>query len=237
MNKKKVKKILGSLLIIGGCLFILSYFARDWLIEKKVTETAKNYSVLKRKDLKINEEKEVEFRIEDIEDVSVFTGLKASLEDVSGNIVGKLVIPSLDIDLPLLKGTTNANLMAGATTMREDQKLGVGNYPIAGHIMPNKRQLFGSLMEISKGATVYVTDKERVYEYQVYETELVPDTAMYMIENKRSDEAGSPIVSLMTCYYSSKSGKRFFATGRLVRDFPIEEVDDFLPVEVRVELE
>ncbi|NLM06577.1 MAG: class A sortase [Tissierellia bacterium] len=237
MNRKIVKRAIGTLLIIGGSLFILSYFAREWVVEKKVAETTKNYSLLNRKELKINNEKDVAFKNEEIEDISIFTGLKSSLEDVSGNIVGKIVIPSLDIDLPLLKGTTNANLHAGATTMRDDQRPGEGNYPIAGHIMPNKRLLFGSLMDISNGAMVYITDKERVYEYQIYETELVPDTAMYMIEDKRARLEGSPIVSLMTCYYSSKSGKRFFATGRLVRNFPIEDIDKFLSVEVKGELE
>jgi len=93
VNRKIVKRAIGTLLIIGGSLFILSYFAREWVVEKKVAETTKNYSLLNRKELKINNEKDVAFKNEEIEDISIFTGLKSSLEDVSGNIVGKIVIP------------------------------------------------------------------------------------------------------------------------------------------------
>ena len=46
---------------------------------------------------------------------------------------------------------------------------------------------------------------------------------MEMLDNKRSEEQGKPIISLMTCYYSSKTGKRFFALGELVDEYPVED--------------
>ncbi|GAY74866.1 sortase A [Sporolactobacillus inulinus] len=41
----------------------------------------------------------------------------------------------LGIALPILKGTTSSNLLVGAATMRSDQKMGSGNYALAGHHM------------------------------------------------------------------------------------------------------
>ena len=62
-----------------------------------------------------------------------------------------------------------------------------------------------------------------VYEYRIYDTLIVPDTAMYMLEHDIAEERGKPIISLMTCYYTSKNGKRFFALGELVDEYPYRE--------------
>lgn len=89
--------------------------------------------------------------------------------------------------------------------------------------MKDKSLLFGSLMDIEEESIVKITDKKTVYEYKIYETVLVPDTAMYMLEHNRAEDRGKPIISLMTCYYTSKNGKRFFALGELVDEYPYEQ--------------
>ena len=89
--------------------------------------------------------------------------------------------------------------------------------------MKNKDLLFGSLMDIEKGSKVYVSDGEKIYEYVIYNTVVVPDTAMEMLSDNKADEKGKPIISLMTCYFSSKTGKRFFAIGELVDEYLIED--------------
>ena len=88
--------------------------------------------------------------------------------------------------------------------------------------MKKKDLLFGSLMDIEIGSKVYVADGDKIYEYQIYDTLVVPDTAMEMLSDDKSDERDKPIISLMTCYFSSKTGKRFFALGELVDEYPME---------------
>jgi sortase A len=51
----------------------------------------------------------------------------------------------------------------------------------------------------------------------------VPETALYMLDQERAELRGKPIISLMTCYYTSKNGKRFFALGELVDTYEYSE--------------
>ena len=164
-----------------------------------------------------------EFDFSAIQDVDIMSVIKGSLNFDKKLVIGLLLIPDLNMDLPILKGITDANLMAGAATMRKDQVMGKGNYPISGHNMKNKDLLFGHLMDIVVGTRVIISDGVMVYEYEIYENIVVPDTALDMILDKKADERGKPIISLMTCFHSSKTGKRFFALGELVDEYPYED--------------
>lgn len=221
--KKKWMSILSTLLIVIGLLLVVSPFFQELFVKQTVKATSRAFEHINHRQIRENLEKETEFKYEEIEDLSMLTSFESYVSDLSENVVGKVIIPSLEIDLPILRGVTNRNLNAGATTMRPDQEMGKGNYPLAGHIMKNKSLLFGALMDIQDGATVYITDKETVYEYVIKKTEVVPDTSLYMIEDDEMKKYEHPIISLMTCYHSSKTGKRFFAVGELVRSFGIGE--------------
>jgi sortase A len=79
-------------------------------------------------------------------------------------------------------------------------------------------------MDIELDSIVMLVDKETVYEYKIYDKVIVEETDFYMIEQEQSKKRGVPIISLMTCYYTSKNGKRFFALGELVKEYPYEEL-------------
>lgn len=106
--------------------------------------------------------------------------------------------------------------------MLADQKMGQGNYSLAGHYMRDESMLFGNLLNIEENTIVRLTDKETIYEYKIYKTTIVPDTAQYLLGHERAEEHGKPILSLMTCYYTSKNGQRFFALGELIDHYPYE---------------
>ena len=97
-----------------------------------------------------------------------------------------------------------------------------GESPRAGHYLSTKTTLFGPLLDIEIGTIVKITNKSVVYEYEIYDTKIVPETAMYMLEEKQAEDRGSPIISLMTCYYTSKNGQRFFALGELIDAYPYD---------------
>lgn len=105
--------------------------------------------------------------------------------------------------------------------MSPEIQMGKGNYSLAGHYMKDNL-LFGSLLNIEIGTIVKITDKNKVYEYEIYDIEIVPDTAFYMLDQDRAKKRGKPIISLMTCYYTSKNGKRFFAMGELIDEYPYD---------------
>ena len=219
-----MKRVISALLIIIGILFLLTPFISGQIIKyhnKSIISKDITNEVIKANNQK--EPLEVKFDFSAIEDVDIQSIIKGSIDFNREFVIGTILIPDLDINLPIMKGLSRANLMAGAATMKPDQSFGMGNFTLAGHYMKNKDLLFGSLMDIQIGDKVYISDGETIYEYNIYDTVVVPDTAMEMLSNEKSDEKGKSIISLMTCYFSSKTGKRFFALGELVDKYPIDD--------------
>lgn len=219
-----MKKIIPILLIVIGVLFLLTPFISEQIIKnysKSIMDEEIPREVLKANN--DNHELEIEFNFSAVEDVDIKSIIKGSQNFNKDYVIGSIYIPDLDINLPIMKGLSDANLMAGAATMKPEQSFGIGNYTLAGHRMKKKNLLFGSLMDIEIGNMVYVSDGEKIYEYEIYDTVVVPDTALEMLSDDKAKEKDKPIISLMTCYFSSKTGKRFFALGELVEEYPIED--------------
>jgi len=101
--------------------------------------------------------------------------------------------------------------------MKENQTMGEMNYSLAGHYT-HSGQLFGRLEELNIGDKILLNDKEMIYEYDVYETLIVPPTAVEMIEDQLAEEHGNAIVSLINCFYVDdvNTGDRYFVLGELV---------------------
>lgn len=217
-----MKKVISSLLIIIGVFLILTPILSEQIIKyysRQIIDDEITNEVLISNN---SREIEAEFDYAAIEDVDIVAVLRGSFSLDKELIIGTLLIPDLDINLPIMKGLSDTNLMAGAATMRADQSFGEGNFPLAGHYMKNKDLLFGSLMDIELDTVVYISNGEKVYEYEIYETAVVLDTQIEMISDDKADEVGKPVISLMTCYFSSKTGKRFFAMGELVDEYEID---------------
>jgi len=218
-----VKKKISIGLIIIGIILALIPTIKDKIIKYNIKNKSEIIEIITHEEIINNMENEAEFNYEAIDDVGTISTVIGAIKFDNKFMIGQLIVPDLDINLPILKGVTNANLLAGVTTMVPEQKMGEGNYPVAGHRMKQKNLLFGSLMDIEIGSIVYITDKETIYEYTIYDTVVVSDTAMEMLDNKRAEEKGKPIISLMTCYYSSNTGKRFFALGELTDEYVVED--------------
>lgn len=215
-----IKRILSVLVIILGILvFTLPYIVN--MVIKNTTKANSDYvKTISSEELKKNQKKRVTFDFSSVEDIDVNSTL-INIGKIDRNLIlGQLLIPDLNLDLPILKGISKINLLAGAATMKDDQVMGKGNYSLAGHHMNNKALLFGGLMDIKNGSIIKLSNKITVYEYMVYETFVVPDTQINMISDNIATKKGKSVISLMTCYHSSRTGKRFFALGELVKEYP-----------------
>lgn len=218
-----MRKIISILLIIIGLVIIFIPTTNNQMVKQNNKSIIQIVETITPEEIEQNIEAVAEYDYSAIEDVDITATIKGMINFDNKSIVGQIIIPDLDMNLPILKGVTNANLAAGAATMMPEQKMGEKNYPLAGHYMKQKDLLFGSLMDIEVGTIVYITDKRTIYEYEIYDLVVVPDTAMEMLEDGKSKEKEKPIISLMTCYYSSKTGKRFFALGELIDEYPSED--------------
>ncbi|MET1031265.1 class A sortase [Domibacillus tundrae] len=204
----KLRQVIGVLFILAAIVLIGAPFLKYELLEassKKLTAQA-----LTPEKIQQNNEQPAEFNMEAIEPPSVIDSVVQEAQADTAAIVGQIEIPSVNLSLPILKGTTNENLMAGATTMRENQWMGVGNYPLAGHHMNRDDLLFSPVLNVKVGAVIYVTDLTYSYTYEVTKTEAVHESRTDVMDN-----TVDPMITLVTCYGSSDREKRFIVYGKL----------------------
>lgn len=223
--KNKILTIFAALLIVAGLLLISIPYIANMKIENESQKTVEIVTnEIEPKEIQDNLEEEPtegDFDFSTIEDISE-TGTLLSLDKINRkSIIGQIVIPSVDMNLVLLRGTTNANLLAGAGTMKPNQKMGEGNYAIAGHYA-KRGVLFGDLSNVKKNAIIRITDKTTIYEYKVYGAKSVSPDRVELISDLEAEKQGKPILSLMNCHYvnGKNTGNRYFVFAELVSSYP-----------------
>lgn len=108
--------------------------------------------------------------------------------------IGTISMPEVDMTLPVLDGLSDANLMTGAGTMKQDQVAGQGNYSLAGHNWRDRTTLFSPLHRAEEGMSIFLTIDGETYEYSVSTIQTVEPTRIDIIEDQ--DE---PMLTLVTC--------------------------------------
>lgn len=218
MIKVKFLRLLSYLLFFVG-LFLL---VLPQLNRFRIDNRAKKYNAVAEKisatDMQNNINSKTSFDFDSIEEIST-SGTWLSPDLIDQNlIIGRLYIPSIDLNLTVFNGLSNSILQAGLGTMRPGLTMGQGNFPIAGHYSADSDILFGNLISVEIGDKIYLTDNEKIYEYKVYETRIVDVTEVKWIEDTVAKEHGKPIISLMNCYYidGQNTGDRYFVFGELI---------------------
>ncbi|MBC1499611.1 class A sortase [Listeria weihenstephanensis] len=204
-----LKKTIAIIILIIGLVLVLSPFIKSGIVKYlSERDSVTNYSA---ETIDKNQNRDATFDFASVELPSMSSVVKGATDYDKEAVVGSIAIPSVDLSLMVLKGTNTANLLAGATTMRPDQVMGKGNYPLAGHHMRNGSMLFGPLMDVKEGAKVYLTDLTNLYTYEVTKTEVIKDTEVSVI-----DETKEPQITLITCDVATETDQRFVAIGKLV---------------------
>ena len=113
--------------------------------------------------------------------------------------VGRLTIPALGLDLPVLEEWSNAN--GKVAPCRYKGSVYTDDLIIAGH---NYRSHFGSLKNLSIGKDVYFTDVDgNLFSYTVVALEFLDGTALDDME------AGDWELTLFTCTYGGRTRLTF----------------------------
>ncbi|WP_459129916.1 class A sortase [Guggenheimella bovis] len=211
--KKKILTVLGVLFLTAGIILLVLYFN----IENVLTYTTRPEQLEKitATVMEENNKKEVVQDFKSIDNTAVVNTMVALPKLNMDYVIGQMYVPELNLNLPINKGVTEANLLTGAATMKLDQKMGEGNYTLAGHYMRKKDLIFHRIRTVPLGTHVYITDKKNIYHYIIVSRDVYPQDAFYMLEDDRCKEyGGKPILSLMTCNYNAEDG-RIFAVGVL----------------------
>jgi len=139
------------------------------------------------------------------------------------DVIGAIAIYEVDMLVPIFNGTTEENLIVGATTMIEGQVMGQGNYALAGHHMQDPSLLFGPLLNVVPGMRIQVTDKNNIYTYVVTETFMIDHYDWWIL-----DDSEDAILTLMTCDVPGATPYRWIVRAELVAEtaFDDEESDE-----------
>lgn len=204
----------GVLLILFALVLFSLDPIKNYMIKRaQETNTIGNYT---RADIEANEQVEADFDFSQIEQLDALTVIRENVNPKDLPIVGAIAIPSLDMNLPIYKGASNANMYLGAGTLFEDQKMGESNYPIASHHSIHEDLLFAPLLHIEMGADVYLTDLKNVYHYKVDFNEHVPAERVDLIELGEKN-----MVTMVTCDYDLVG--RVVVQAAHVETIPVEK--------------
>ena len=199
MKKKRWWKttLYWLVIILGLALSLVLIFnqqVKDYLVNTYQPQVTKSL-VAK------NEKKKASYDFSSVKDLNLQTVAAARAKKESINVIGVISIPAINLRIPIAKGVSNTTLALAAGTMRADQEMGKGNYPLAAHNMANgSKILFSPLYYHGKvGQLVYITDMKKVYEYK-----------LYVIDNTKEN-----ILTLVTC--DATGARRLLMRGKLVK--------------------
>ena len=116
-------------------------------------------------------------------------------------MVGKISIPSINVNYPILDETTDALLKVSVCKFWGCEPNEVGNLCIAGHNYRNSR-FFSKVLNLTVGNTVEITDlSDRTIQYVVYDKYTVDPTDVSCTSQLTN---GKKEVTLITCTNDSK---------------------------------
>jgi sortase family protein len=213
-NKRRnlLINILAGFLILLSIALIFNSKIRDMFI---VWNTNKyQVSQVTKEKIEENEETVGNFDFESVKSLSSEAVLSAQWNSQQLPVIGGIAIPELEMNLPIFKGLDNINLFYGAGTMKPNQEMGKGNYSLASHriFLGEKadQKLFSPLANAEKGMKIYLTDKEKVYTYEIVEVKIVTPDRVDVIE----DREGIDELTLVTCE-DSNATERIIVKGNL----------------------
>lgn len=218
-KKKKRRNLLTNILAVFLILLSLVLIFNSTIRNMFMVWNTNKYQVSQVTKEKIEENKETEgnFDFDSVKSISSEAVLAAQWDAQQLPVIGGIAIPEVEINLPIFKGLDNVNLFYGAGTMKPDQRMGEGNYSLASHHIftaENASQmLFSPLANAKEGMKIYLTDKDKVYTYEIREVKHVTPDRVDEIE----DRDGIKEITLVTCVDSD-------ATERIIVKGDFKEV-------------
>ncbi|UQS83512.1 class A sortase [Bombilactobacillus thymidiniphilus] len=205
---KRFWKWFGTILVVLVALILIFNAQIKGLMVKELAQ--EQLTSVTRKQIKQNELRDGSFNYSKVKPITAKQVVRANLKH-NAAVLGKIAIPAVNLKLPIVKGMDDTALSTGAGTMKPDEKMGHGNYALAGHYMTQKGALFSPLEDTKIGDLVYITDLKNVYIYKITLKQIISPHATWMI----NDQKGSKLLSLVTC--ADGGANRWIVQGDLVQ--------------------
>lgn len=218
--KNKIKVISLIVLMILGVMMIFHQSIANIVVSNNSSSYVENITY---EDILKNEEAEADFNASNVNEL---TGFEAVFENSTNlPVIGAIAIPEMEINLPIFRGLTNANLSVGAGTMTPHQKMGEGNYSLASHSLNYgyrwKELLFTPLKWTKLGVKVYTHDAHNIYEYTVVQSFMVDPFQSWVLDSS----PGVNELTLVTCD-GPNATKRRIVRATLDAVTPLDKASD-----------
>ncbi|MBO1306729.1 class A sortase [Enterococcus sp. 669A] len=181
MNRIALRLLMLVLLIVGTA-FISLNIAKGWML---VFHQAGNEPVTSLTELK-------EPKFEPIQPITLSDVWQTP--PTENQAIGTLIIPSLQMNLPVYAGLESVDLLSGAGTMFPERNPQTNNFVIVGHHVGYSELLFGSLGQLENGSRIFLNYLGEDYEYETTKNQVIPETAVSVV-----DEANRGELTLLTC--------------------------------------
>lgn len=214
-NKKQWLNGVWIVLLAVGLLLMFSSPIKNWMISNG--SQALTIDSIDASTIEENHQKEAAFEFDEVQMLDLETVALAQFNSDQINVLGGISIPSVGLNLPIGKGTSSYTLALTAGTMKEDQVMGQGNYALAGHYMEHPELLFKPLYRVELGDTVYLTDLNFIYEYEVAEQRVIEATEVSVLDDVPSETT----LTLITC--DEDGVARLLTVADFVQKVPVEE--------------
>ena len=147
-----------------------------------------------------------------------------SILDAGSGMMGRLRIPSIEVDLPIYHGTSDATLEKGVGHL-EGTSLPVGGESqhsvLTAHRGLPSATLFDDLGEVKVGETFTIEVFGEVLTYKVIETQTIePEQTQALVPR-----FGEDLVTLVTCTPLGINTHRYLVTGVRVTPTPIVDLE------------
>lgn len=221
---KKTKRWLFWQLIALLFLIILGIVFQGQISGFLSKENSKEYIKVSATQMADNKKKKVSYDYTKVQSVNVVDVLNAQFSEEKYPVIGIIRIPDLEITLPIFQGVSYNDMLYGAATLKENQGMGQGNYSLASHHITGfygydaSQLLFTPLENAKEGQKIYLTDKKKVYEYQITSTFVTDTLKMSMIQNHDKKKE----VTLITCQ-TYNSPNRIVVKGELLSEYKYSE--------------
>ena len=207
-----MKKI-GMILIIGGLIIMSIPFIGDTYMQAKRNEMYTEY-------LQQLEQKEADsnFVSEKIVQKASDKNEEKEEEEVSysfkeDEVMGKIKVPSIGVDLLVIEGESKENLKLGATHMLGTAYPGeVGNCVIAGHRNYTFGSMFNRLGEVKLNDQIHLEIGEYEYIYEVDEIEVINPDNLDVLKQPMNEKR----LTVLTCHPIHVGNKRLLIKAKLI---------------------
>lgn len=217
---KKLKlTLLICMLLIGFLLIFINPIQNAIIAHLSDQLNTTDYSP---DDIEENKNAAADFEFAAVQSLSIGEVLKAQTKLDKMPVIGSIAVPSVGMQLPIVKGVGNVSLAVGAGTMKPHQKLGKGNYALAGHYFEEKDILFSPLYNAKVGDTIFLSDLTNVYEYKLTTKEIISATDVFVID----DIPEKTILTLITC--ADNGTKRLAVQADFIEQYPFDEASSKL---------